>query len=168
MSLSILPLDLGRWDEAGQGTLVLTSFVDERPLRGAAGLADWRLCGRLSRLLRGDKVSGQRGETLMLPPGRRLPFTRLVWFGLGQSAGYGEDRLRTDLTWIAEVLDLAQLGPIALQPPGRATGLVGARRALELILAAWGGEGGRHLAVIEDPSGQKDVADLLRQHGAVR
>ena len=47
MSLSVLPLDLARWDESARDCLVLPVFKDDRPLRGAAGLADWRLCGRL-------------------------------------------------------------------------------------------------------------------------
>ena len=40
MALSVLPLDLARWDEAGRDILVLPVFRDDRPLRGAAGLAD--------------------------------------------------------------------------------------------------------------------------------
>ena len=43
MPLSILPLDLARWDEVARDCLVLTVFTDDRPLRGAAGLADWRM-----------------------------------------------------------------------------------------------------------------------------
>ena len=42
---------VGRSAEGVPETLVLPFFADERPLRGAAGLCDWRLCGRLSRLL---------------------------------------------------------------------------------------------------------------------
>ena len=51
MAISVLPLDLERWDEVPRDCLVLSVFKDDRPLRGAAGLADWRMCGRLSRLV---------------------------------------------------------------------------------------------------------------------
>ena len=81
MKLSLLPLDLARWDEAPHDALLLPIFSDERPLRGAAGLADWRLCGRLTRLLKRSRLSGARGETLLLPPGRRLTFARIMLFG---------------------------------------------------------------------------------------
>jgi hypothetical protein len=49
----------------------------------------------------------------------------------------------------------------ALQMPGRASGLIGARRAIEILL-----EEPRFteqpLTLLEDPAGQKDIAELLR------
>ena len=92
MALTVLPLDLARWDETGRDCLVLPVFRDDRPLRGAAGLADWRLCGKLSRLLRDSRATGEPGETMLLPPGRRLRFARILWFGLGDAKGYSEER----------------------------------------------------------------------------
>ena len=104
MALSVLPLDLARWDEAQRDALVLPVFKDDRPLRGAAGLADWRLCGRLSRLIKGSRATAEAGETLLLPPGRRLRFSRILWFGLGDARGYTDERFRKDLTRIREVV----------------------------------------------------------------
>jgi hypothetical protein len=161
MALSVLPLDLARWDESARDCLVLPVFRDDRPLRGAAGLADWRLCGRLSRLLKTQRATAEAGETMMLPPGRRLRFGRILWFGLGDAKGYSDDRLRKDLTWIAGVVKDAGVTDWAVQAPGRASGLIGARRAVEIILED------AHLAqqpitLLEDPAGQKDIAELLR------
>jgi hypothetical protein len=161
MALSVLPLDLTRWDEAARDCLVLPVFKDDRPLRGAAGLADWRLCGRLSRLVRAARATGEAGETLMLPPGRRLRFARILWFGLGDAKGYTDDRFRKDVTWILGVVGKAAVNDWALQMPGRASGLIGARRAIEILL-----EDplfvDQPIALLEDPAGQKDIADLLR------
>jgi hypothetical protein len=159
--LSVLPLDLSRWDETARDCLALPVFKDDRPLRGAAGLADWRLCGRLSRLLKDRRATAEAGETMMLPPGRRLRFTRLLWFGLGDAKGYTDERLRKDLAWIRGVVVGAGVTDWALQVPGRASGLIGARRAVEIILedAALASQ---PLALIEDPAGQKDIAELLR------
>jgi hypothetical protein len=161
MALSVLPLDLARWDESARDCLALPVFRDDRPLRGAAGLADWRLCGRLSRLLKGNRATAEQGETMMLPPGRRLRFKRVLWFGLGDAKGYTDDRLRKDLMWIADVVNKAGATDWAVQAPGRASGLIGARRAVEVILeeptlAA------QAITLLEDPSGQKDIAELLR------
>ena len=161
MALSVLPLDLSRWDESARDCLVLPVFRDDRPLRGAAGLVDWRLCGRLSRLLKATRATADRGETMLLPPGRRLRFSRVLWFGLGDAKGYTEDRFRGDLAWIADVVAKAGVADWALQMPGRASGLIGARRAIEIVLED------RALAeqpitVLEDPAGQKDIAELLR------
>jgi hypothetical protein len=140
---------------------VLAVFRDDRPLRGAAGLADWRLCGRLSRLLKSQRATADAGETMMLPPGRRLRFSRVMWFGLGDAKGYSDDRLRKDLTWIAGVVKNAGVSDWAVQVPGRASGLIGARRAVEIILedATLSQES---LTLLEDPAGQKDIAELLR------
>jgi len=161
MALSVLPLDLARWDETARDCLVLPVFRDDRPLRGAAGLADWRLCGRLSRLLKTQRATADAGETMMLPPGRRLRFARVMWFGLGDAKGYSDDRLRKDLAWIAGVVKNAGVTEWALQAPGRASGLIGARRAVEIILDE-PALADQTVTLLEDPAGQKDVAELLR------
>lgn len=164
MKLSLLPLDLARWDEVVRDALLVPVFADERPLRGAAGLCDWRLCGRLTRLCKASRLAGARGETLMLPPGRRLPFKRLFLFGLGPSSGYRDDRLRDDLRWMREVATAAGVRDFALEAPGRATGVVGARRALEVVLEETD-RGDGSVWLIDGPSGHKDMAELLRLQG---
>jgi hypothetical protein len=159
MPLSVLPLDLVRWDETRRDCLVLSVFRDERPLRGAAGLADWRMCGRLSRLVRANRIGADANETMMLPPGRRLAFGKILWFGLGESKGYSDDRFRKDLMWIVDVVAKANITDWAFQPPGRASGLIGARRAIEIMLDTIAD---KSITLIEDPAGQKDIAELLR------
>jgi hypothetical protein len=163
VGLHVLAADLAKWDEGERDALLLPFFADERPLRGAAGLADWRLNGRLSRLLRARRATGARGETLLLPPGRRLTFKRVMLFGLGESKAYGDDRFRGDVRRIREVAEQAGIAEYAIQAPGRASGLIGARRALEL----WIEEADRDnrtadVTLIDDPAGSKDMAELLR------
>jgi len=162
VALSVLPLDLARWDESSRDCLVLPVFKDDRPLRGAAGLADWRLCGRLSRLVKANKATAEAGETLLLPPGRRLRFSRVLWFGLGDAKGYTDDRFRRDLKWILGVVMKAAVNDWSLQLPGRASGLIGARRAVEIILDD-DVLADQPITLLEDPAGQKDIADLLRR-----
>jgi hypothetical protein len=165
VKLSILAADLAKWDESDRDTLLLPFFEDERPLRGAAGLCDWRLCGRLSRLLRGKRATGTRGESLMMPPGRRLRFGRLMLFGLGASKDYGEQRFREDIRWLRKVAQDAGIKDYAVEPPGRASGLIGARRALELWLdeSAKDGIEPEAVTLVDSLSGHKDMADLLRR-----
>lgn len=161
MALNILPLDLTRWDDTARDTLVLPVFKDDRPLRGAAGLADWRLCGKLSRLIKSNRATAEAGETLLLPPGRRLRFSKILWFGLGDAKGYSDERFRKDVVWILGVVTRAGITDWTFQAPGRASGLIGARRAIEIIL-----EDqllvDQPITLIEDPAGQKDIAELLR------
>ena len=160
MALTVLPLDLARWDESKRDCLVLSVFKDDRPLRGAAGLADWRLCGRLSRLVKSNKASAEAGESLLFPPGRRLAFKRILWFGLGDAKGYSDERFRKDLAWILGVVAKAGIVDWAFQAPGRSSGLIGARRAIEIMLEEHTTD--QPITLIEDPAGQKDIAELLR------
>lgn len=165
MALSVLPLDLTRWDEIARDALVLPVFKDDRPLRGAAGLADWRMCGRLSRLLKLQRAGAEAGETLIMPPGRRLRFSRILWFGLGEAKGYSEERFKKDVKWIMDVAKTAGVTDWAFQMPGRASGLIGARRAIEIILEDKLLEA-QTVTLLEDPAGQKDIAELLRRQTA--
>lgn len=163
MPVHFLTADLSRWDEAQHEALALTFFADERPLRGAAGLADWRLCGRLSRLLRAERLGGAEGEALMLPPGRRLPFPRLLLLGLGPSERFDERAYRDHVRRVRDVLDRARLRRYALQPPGRATGLIAARRALELWLEEERADERRaEVSLIDSAGAHKEMADILR------
>lgn len=163
MPVHFLAAELSRWDEAEDEALALTFFSDERPLRGASGLADWRLCGRLSRLLRSARIGGAEGEALMLPPGRRLPFPRLLLFGLGPSRRFDEKAYREHVRRVREVMDRAGLVRYAVQPPGRATGLIAARRALELWLEEESADGRRaEVSLIDTVGAHKEMADILR------
>ncbi len=165
VNVSFLASDLGKWDGAEQipETLVLPFFIDERPLRGAAGLCDWRLCGRLSLLLQSSRVGGKWQETTLYPPGKRLPWKRLLLVGLGGGDRFDEKAARDACRLIAD--KMARLGQAryALVPPGRSTGRLSARRALELYLdeAAKIPIGG-DLVVVESVAGQKEAAELAR------
>jgi hypothetical protein len=164
MQVHFLTNALAKWENAEDDTLVLTFFADERPLRGAVGLVDWRLCGRISRLIKQGRISGRRGETLLLPPGRRLPFLRILLFGLGRSESFNEDTYRQHVRWIRDVVHRAGVKTYAVQPPGRATGLIAARRALEIWLEEAGSDDkDAAVAVIDAPGAQREMAETLRQ-----
>lgn len=174
MSLAFLAPELGKWDQlaaapARPGVLVLPFFSDERPLRGAAGLCDWRLCGRLSRMLGHGRVQGGFGEATLYPPGRRLAFPLLLLFGLGLTEQFDERRAREASRRIQEMIARLELpgGRYALVPPGRSTGRLSARRAIELYLEELerGSDSAKdaELMVVESVSGQKESADLARR-----
>ncbi|MBW3652296.1 MAG: hypothetical protein KY433_01635, partial [Actinobacteria bacterium] len=64
-----------------------------------------------------------------LPAIALLPLA-MLWFGLGDAKGYSDDRFRKDVKWIIDVVKNAGVADWALQMPGRASGLIGARRAI--------------------------------------
>ncbi|MEW5851953.1 MAG: hypothetical protein AB2A00_24410 [Myxococcota bacterium] len=64
-------------------SLVLVLPEDERPLLGAAGLLDWRMCGWLSRTVLAGTVKGLRSERVLTHASGRVPVQRVFVFGGG-------------------------------------------------------------------------------------
>jgi hypothetical protein len=81
---------------------VVGCFADERPLRGGAARADWRLCGGLSRRIESGDLSGKSGEALLIGSGRALSAPRVLLLGLGDRQLF--DRLRFS-DGIAQAMD---------------------------------------------------------------
>ncbi len=63
--------------------LAVPIFSDERPLRGAAGRADWRLCGGLSRLVAGGRLAGRPGDAVLAASFGGLAVPLLLALGVG-------------------------------------------------------------------------------------
>ena len=88
-------------------SIALGIFEDERPLKGTAGLVDWRLHGRLSRLLLSSFVTGQFMESCLTPAGDHLPMDKVILFGQGSLEALDARRF----TQVAEEI-LSTLGRI--------------------------------------------------------
>jgi len=113
-------LTLDALDPLPVDTVCLFVSEDERPLGGAAGFVDWRLCGQLSRLLVDGFFKGTRGESLLLPSNGRIRPPRLVVLGLGPGGeALHPGVLRTALSQAADVLNRARVDSVALELPGR-------------------------------------------------
>ena len=63
-------------------------FSTERPLRGGAGRADWRLCGELSALLAAGRLTGAPGEAALLSTFGGLRTPLLLVLGAGEQAQF--------------------------------------------------------------------------------
>lgn len=89
---STLALEVGDAESlarVGAEVAVAGFFRDQRPLRGGAGLADWRLCGFVSRLLIASRAQGEPGEAILATTHGRLRAGRLLLIGLGPRARFG-------------------------------------------------------------------------------
>lgn len=119
-AVSSVLLTLDALDPLPVDTVCLFVSEDERPLGGAAGFVDWRLCGQLSRLLVDGFFKGTRGESLLLPSNGRIGAPRLVVLGLGPGGeALHPGVLRTALSQAADVLNRARVDSVALELPGR-------------------------------------------------
>ncbi|MBL93144.1 MAG: hypothetical protein CMH56_15190 [Myxococcales bacterium] len=79
----LLPLTLAQLDRLQADTLMVGIHQDVRPLKGAAGFIDWRLCGEISNLLRNQSFHGEPGEVLLISGRGRLPAIRIFLMGWG-------------------------------------------------------------------------------------
>ena len=125
---------LPRIDELSYDTLVLAHFADERPLRGVGGLVDWRLNGRLSRMLLSHKISGAWGEQLLYPQDDRLPFKWVLFFGLGDRGKFGSTRFKEITNRMLRTLMRLQCASFATALPGREALKLVPRQLIDLWL----------------------------------
>jgi hypothetical protein len=166
---STLALEVGDTESLariGAEVAVTGFFRDQRPLRGGAGLVDWRLCGWFSRLLVAARAEGEVGDAVLTTTHGRLRAPRLLLLGLGSRQRYGADAHRAAVE--RAVVRLVELGAgsaaLDLPPPGAegdlestAAGIVeGACAALDphslrflLRVVATGGSAGRMRTALE-------------------
>jgi hypothetical protein len=107
-------------------------WSDVRPLRGVAGLVDWRLNGHLSDRLREERFAGDRGERLLLPT-RRLPWKAVLALGLGSTRDFEDQRFGEALDTAFAVMKGLGAATLAAGLPGRDTGKVDPERAATLF-----------------------------------
>jgi hypothetical protein len=162
MELALLPLDLARWDQAPGGDLfVVPTFSDVRPLRGAAGLLDWRLNGRLSDCLREQRFAGARGERLLMPT-RRIPWPAVLVLGLGDARDFDDEAFRDTLDTAFSVMRGMGLGRLAAALPGRESERISPERAVTLLReVSPDHEHVREMTVLDTAPALKIMGELL-------
>jgi leucyl aminopeptidase len=131
--ISFLQVDLGRWDRSpGGDAIVVPIWEDVRPLRGAAGLLDWRLNGRLSQLLREGRLEGVAGEKMLFFT-TRVPWRRVLTIGLGPTSSFSEDAFRASMHTILNSFHGLGIQSVGLALPGRDMDRITPERALRVL-----------------------------------
>ncbi|MBL8950760.1 MAG: peptidase M17 [Myxococcaceae bacterium] len=90
---------------------------DDRPLTGAAGYLDWRMCGSLSRVLLQGFFKGDRGEQLLMPTSGGVPAVKLFAVGAGPSKSLDASTLGLLLESSALMLKRAGVQSVAVSLP---------------------------------------------------
>jgi hypothetical protein len=163
MEVRFVVPDLRRLDQLKSEALALPFFEDERPLRGALGLVDWRLCGQVSKLLVRGRARGATGETVLVPTRPRLPFEKLILFGAGKKDDLDAVRFVAIVERMLTTLDRARVRASVLALP-RHGDKVPAARAMEifLVLAARHREQDQ-ATLIEDADAQRAMMPIVER-----
>jgi len=142
--------------------IVLPFFSDERPLTGAAGLIDWRLCGALSRKLLAGYLDGHFGEKGMIARPARLKAEALLLVGLGPIDSFDRSVAKRACSLIAGALRESAVTTAALALPGRSLDLIPALDAMQLWLAAsQNDEALEEVSVIERTDEHRTLGSLM-------
>jgi hypothetical protein len=168
VKINFVTVDLARWDQAPPGDLLAVGFfADLRPLRGAAGLVDWRFDGRMSALIVGGNLTGAEGEQLLMPNHRRLPWRWTLAVGLGPSKEFDDERAGRAMQKVLHTMRGLALTRLAMALPGRETERIPARRALQLFLKEAEERPGtvEELTLVETVVGQKELSEVVRRRG---
>jgi hypothetical protein len=134
MELRFLAPELRRLDGANVELCACSIWSDERPVRGFAGLLDWRQGGRISALLKAGFFRGDVGEALLVPGKPYVPFEKVLVVGLGERGEFGEERFRQGVVHIATALEGLRIRRAVVELPGRGTGAIEPEAAITLAL----------------------------------
>lgn len=138
MELRFVSPVLSELDALESEVLACAVWEDVRPCDGVAGLCDWRLAGRLSALQRDDFLRGQRGEVLLMPARPGLGFDKLLLFGAGPRSAFDEQIFRSVMQQMLRTIDDLHAHLAVVELPGRASELIAAETAADLLLEAAG------------------------------
>ncbi len=132
--LRFVARDLRRLDETSAEVIACGVWRDERPFGGLAGLLDWRLAGRLSRLAKQAFLVGDVGEALACPARPRLPFDKVIIFGQGPRSAFAEATFRQVTERMLSTLAGLSVKKAVIELPGRGDGAIEPERAAEIAL----------------------------------
>jgi leucyl aminopeptidase len=162
VEISLVPLELARWDQGGSDHLfIVPIWSDVRPLRGAAGLLDWRLNGRLSDCLRAQRFSGSCGEKLLVPT-RRLGWKTVLAVGQGAARTFDEGQFRAALETALAAAKAMGRAALAVALPGRDLDRISPARAVALLRELLDLHGyPTALTLVDTPAALKTMGDAL-------
>ena len=149
-------------DEVDSQVALILSYSDIRPLKGQAGLVDWRLNGYLSSLIDQERFSGRIGEALLMPSHGRLGPNELMVLGLGQQGAIREEDYPRLVTMVLERILLKKNHSISLSLSDLASGMFEWRNTVRLFMSMLSGRTEDYQINLVEP--QTYVEDARRRH----
>ena len=170
MDLRFTTPELRKLDLLGTEVLVSTLAADERPPHGVTGLLDFRLAGRISRLIQSGFATGKIGEVLLVPGKPKLPFDKLVLFGIGKRTEFNDPIFRVVLDKMLRTLEGLRARTAVVELPGRHFDAISPERAADILLEAAGGQKEHDVwTLVEPPEAQRAItAHMIQERRRVR
>jgi hypothetical protein len=153
--------DLRELDLATPELLACCVWSDVRPVRGCAGLLDWRMAGKLSFLSRDSFLAGVKGEVVYVQGRPKLPFEKVLVFGLGPRAAFGDQAFRDAVKHMSRAIEQLHVARAVVELPGRADGAIEPERAAELLRPAIASDTHDAWWLVEDAEGQRRMGARL-------
>ncbi len=145
------------------GTEVIATAVasDEQPPHGLAGLLDWRLSGRISALLQRGFVTGEVAEVTLVPGKPKLPFDKVLLFGVGSRADFSEPVYRLVVEKMLSTLEGLRVRSAVVELPGRHFDGIRPDRAADILLECAGNKPMHDVWTLAEPL---EAQRLITQH----
>src|SRR5438045_3947757 len=99
LSLTTQPID-----KIPAETVVLMHYEDDLPFKGMPGLIDWRLNGRISRVVQGKRFDGKAKELLLIPAEGRFKANEVILLGMGSKDNFNDAHIPQVLDYLLEVV----------------------------------------------------------------
>lgn len=149
-------------DEVDSRLALVLSYEDIRPLKGQAGLVDWRLNGYLSELIQKRRYQGSLGEALLMPSQGRIAAQELMILGLGSQAQIHEPDIPRFVSLILDKVLQKKNTSLSLSLSDLARGMFEWRNTVRLFVSMLSGrEEDFQISLIEP----KDyVEDARKRH----
>jgi cytosol aminopeptidase family protein len=109
--------DVRGLDELSVEALCLPMYQIVKQPTAVAGCADWRLCGRIAKLLLKGIFKGEDGETLLMPAMGRLGADCIFLFGLGEPRELRDSDVAKRAEDMVSVLENAKMTRVAVAAP---------------------------------------------------
>jgi hypothetical protein len=153
--------ELRKLDLLGTEIIVSTIASDERPPHGVTGLLDFRLAGRISRLIQAGFATGKVGEVLLIPGKPKLPFDKILLFGIGKRSEFNDPVFRTVLNKILRTLEGLRARTAVVELPGRHFDAISPERAADILLESTGGQKEHDVWTLIEPA---EAQRAITQH----
>ena len=161
MDLRFSTPELRKLDLLGTEIIVSTIASDERPPHGVTGLLDFRLAGRISRQIQAGFATGKVGEVLLVPGKPKLPFDKILLFGIGKCSEFNDPVFRTVLNKMLRTLEGLRARTAVVELPGRHFDAISPERAADILLESAGGQKEHDVWTLIEPA---EAQRAITQH----